>query len=267
MGARRKYLTIARASLQIVFAYRAGFLLNMVGTVFYVVAMFYLWQTIFAGNSAAMAGFTWSQMKAYILVAFVLNSLMSWYDEGWTGRDIREGQIATDLCRPMDIQASRFGMAIGPLPTELLTALLVGAAVILAFGGVEAPADPLHAALFVVSAGLATFIKFGLIWCVSMAAFWTTSLFGVVSARVAIQNIFSGALIPLAFFPDWLRLLSGILPFQAMVSTPALTYLGKFDGPTTALMLGIQAAWAVGLILLGRLLWSRAVRVVTIYGG
>ncbi len=266
MGARRKYATIAKASLEIVFAYRAGFLLNMVGTVFYVVAMFYLGQTIFGGNPS-MQRFTWPQMKAYLLTAFVLNSLMSWYDEGWMGRDIREGQIATDLARPMDIQASRFAQAIGPLPTELFTAIVVGAAVVVAFGGIEFPADPAHAGLFVVSAALATLVKFGLIWCASMAAFWTTSLFGIVTMRVAIQNIFSGALIPLVFFPDWLQAIAAILPFQGMVSTPALTYLGKFDAPTMALMLGVQAAWAIGLILFGRLLWRRAVRAVTIYGG
>ena len=63
------------------------------------------------------------------------------------------------------------------------------------------------------------------------------------------------------------RAIAAVLPFQGMISTPALTYLGKLDGPTTALMLAVQAAWAVGLIVLGRLVWGRAVRVVTINGG
>jgi ABC-type uncharacterized transport system permease subunit len=39
------------------------------------------------------------------------------------------------------------------------------------------------------------------------------------------------------------------------------------DAPTTALMLGVQAFWAIGLILLGRLVWRGAQRVVTINGG
>jgi len=76
-----------------------------------------------------------------------------------------------------------------------------------------------------------------------------------------------GALIPLVFFPDWLRAMAAVLPFQGMVSTPALVYLGMMDGPTTALMLGVQAFWAIGLILLGRLVWRSAQRVVTINGG
>jgi ABC-2 type transport system permease protein len=110
-------------------------------------------------------------------------------------------------------------------------------------------------------------IKFGIIYCVSMTAFYTTGLMGVSFGRVAITNLFSGALIPLVFFPDWLRATAAVLPFQGMISTPALTYLGMMDLSTTLIMLGVQAAWAVGLILLGRLVWRSASKAVTINGG
>jgi ABC-2 type transport system permease protein len=100
-----------------------------------------------------------------------------------------------------------------------------------------------------------------------MAAFWTTGMEGVSNARMAIQNIFSGALIPLVFFPDWLRAIASVLPFQGMISTPALTYLGEMDAPTTTFMIVSQAVWAFGLLLFGRLLWRSAVKAVTINGG
>ena len=267
MGRYRKYASIARTSLEITFVYRAGFVLNMLGTIFYVVAMFYLWQTIFLGSPNALGGFTWPEMKAYLLVSFLLNSLMTWFAEWNMSMDIKEGRVATDLARPMDFQASRMATAFGPVPFEFSSALVVGAIVATVFGGIALPADPLHLVVFLFSAFLATLIKFGLVYCVSMTAFWTTGIDGIMVGRVAIQNIFSGALIPLVFFPDWLRAIAAVLPFQGMISTPALTYLGKMDGPTTALMICIQAIWAVGLILLGRLVWRGAVRAVTINGG
>ncbi len=267
MRIHRKYVSIARTSLSITFVYRAGFVLNMVGSIFYVVAMFYLWQTIFLGSPGALSGFTWPQMKAYLLVAFLLNSLMTWYAEWNMSQDLREGRVATDLARPMDFQASRLASAVGPVPFEFCSAVAVGAIVAAVFGGIAMPADPLHLALFLVSAALATLIKFGIVYCVSMTAFWTTGVEGIQVGRIAVQNIFSGALIPLVFFPDWLRTLAAVLPFQGMVSTPALTYLGMMDGPTTALMIGVQAVWAIGLILLGRLAWRSAVKAVTINGG
>jgi ABC-2 type transport system permease protein len=262
----RKYVSIARASLSVIFVYRAGFALNMIGSVFYVVAMFYLWQTIFLGTGA-LGGFTWPEMKAYLLVAFLLNSLMTWYDEWIMGQDVREGRVATDLARPIDFQAKRFADAVGPIPFELFSALVVGAVVVVVFGGIALPADPLHLGLFMVSAVLATLLKFAIVYCVSMTAFWTTGMYGIVVARSAIQNLFSGALIPLVFFPGWLQGIAAALPFQGLISTPALTYLGMQDLRTTFLMMSIQAVWAIGLLLLGRLLWRGAVRAVTINGG
>jgi ABC-2 type transport system permease protein len=267
VGGFRKYRSLARTSLEITFVYRAGFAVNMIGTIFYVVAMFYLWQTIFLGNPGSLGGFTWPEMKAYLLVAFLLNSLLTWYQEWVMGEDIREGIVAVDLARPIDFQASRFARAIGPVPFEFISAIAVGAIVAFAFGGITLPADPAHVGLFLISAALATLIKFGIVYCVSMAAFWTTGTEGITVGRMAVQNLFSGALIPLVFFPDWLRGIAAVLPFQALISTPALTYLGKLDGPTTALMLAVQAGWAVALIVLGRLVWRRAVRAVTINGG
>jgi ABC-2 type transport system permease protein len=267
VGGFRKYRSLARTSLEITFVYRSSFAVNMIGTIFYVVAMFYLWQTIFLGNPGSLGGFTWPEMKAYLLVAFLLNSLLTWYQEWVMGEDIRQGVVAVDLARPMDFQASRFARAIGPVPFEFSSALAVAAIVALAFGGIALPGDPAHVGLFLISATLATLIKFGIVYCVSMLAFWTTGTEGITVGRMAVQNIFSGALIPLVFFPDWLRGIAAVLPFQGLISTPALTYLGKLDGPTTALMLGVQAGWAVGLILFGRLVWRKAVRAVTINGG
>jgi ABC-2 type transport system permease protein len=262
-----KYLAFAKASFRIIFVYRAAFAMNMLGMIFYVFAMFYLWQTIFLGSPGALSGFTWPEMKAYLLLAFLLSSMLTWYDEWVMGQDVREGRVAIDLARPIDFQMKRFAEAFGPIPFEITASLSVGIGVAFLFGGIALPSDPARLGLFVISAGLATMIKFGLIYCVSMTAFYTTGLMGVTFGRVAIMNLFSGALIPLVFFPDWLRATAAVLPFQGMVSTPALTYLGMTDMPTTLLMIGIQAVWAVGLLLLGRLIWRGASRAVTINGG
>ena len=52
-------------------------------------------------------------------------------------------------------------MPSGPIPFEFFSALVVGVVVATVFGGIALPADPLHLALFLVSAVLATLIKFG----------------------------------------------------------------------------------------------------------
>ena len=92
MSGFRKYWSLARTSLEITFVYRTSFVLNMIGTIFYVFAMFYLWQTIFLGTGA-LGGFSWPEMKAYLLVSFLLTSLMTWYNEWIMSADLREGSV------------------------------------------------------------------------------------------------------------------------------------------------------------------------------
>ena len=158
MPGLRKYVSVARTSLEITFVYRAGFFVNMIGTIFYVVAMFYLWQTIFLGNPGSLGGFTWPEMKAYLLVSFLLSSILTWYDEWIMSQDVREGRVAIDLARPIDFQATRLATAAGPIGFEAISAIAVALIVAFVFGGAALPSDPTRFGLFIVSCALATLI-------------------------------------------------------------------------------------------------------------
>ncbi len=44
-----------------------------------------------------------------------------------------------------------------------------------------------------------------------------------------ISGIFSGALIPLDFFPHWLQVAQFFLPFQYMAYMPAMVFTGQYS--------------------------------------
>ncbi len=267
MSGLRKYVSFARTSLEITFVYRAGFVLNMIGTIFYVVAMFYLWQTIFLGNPGSLGGFTWPEMKAYLLVSFLLSSLLTWYDEWIMSQDMREGRVAIDLARPIDFQATRLATAIGPIGFEAISAIAVALIVAFVFGGAALPSTrALRAVRRFVRPGDAHQVRPRLL-----------RLDDRVLDHEHRRHHGRPPRHPehLLGRPDPARLLPGlapsvaarVLPFPAMISTPALVYLGKLDAPSTAVAIGVQIVWAVGLLILGRLAFRQAVKVVTIHGG
>ena len=68
----------------------------------------------------------------------------------------------------------------------------------------------------------------------------------------------SGLLLPLAFFPGWLRTILEFLPFQAVASIPLQIYIGKLSGAAIGQAFLIQIAWLIGLYVLGRWFWKRA---------
>ena len=69
-----------------------------------------------------------------------------------------------------------------------------------------------------------------------------------------------GAYVPIVFFPAWLETLCRVLPFAWMVQVPIEMWLGEHRGIDLLVVYAAQAAWLLGLVVIGRLVLARAVR-------
>ncbi|MDP9418152.1 MAG: ABC-2 family transporter protein [Actinomycetota bacterium] len=264
-SSRRAYRALAVAAFRSLMAYRLQFTLGLLGSVFTLLSMLYLWRTILKGGHAP-AGFGWPQMKAYLLVAFLANAVVSAYTDYRMASRIRDGLVAVDLTKPVDYQRARFAEALGYAVFEVAVGLGVVAAAVAVFGAVPLPPAPMLA-LFLISAVLVVPLKFSLVYISALACFWTQNYMGVHWARLALMQLFSGAMVPLALFPDWLRWIAEALPFQGMVYTPALIFIDRLHGPELWLRLAVQAGWAIALWYGAQLAWDSALRRLTVHGG
>lgn len=260
-----RYAALASAAVQQRMAYRNAFLLSVVSQLLVALSLIYLWQAVYAGRPA-LSGFTWPELKTYLLLTFFTNVVIGWHSEMAVVGRILDGSVAIDLLKPLDFQAARLVEILGVALFEGAVMLLVLAVLALALGGIEFPPDLATLGLALLSFGLGALIKFGVLYLTCMLAFWTNNGWGIVHARMAVTQLFSGALVPLTFMPEWLRGLAEALPFQGMVYLPSTIYLGRLgDGVFGAL--GSQAAWAVALLVTSRLAFAQAMRKVTIHGG
>jgi ABC-2 type transport system permease protein len=73
--------------------------------------------------------------------------------------------------------------------------------------------------------------------------------------------------IPINFFPDWLREVAHALPFAAILQTPVDVWLGKHEGWRLAGVLALQVFWALVLLGLGRLALRAGARRLEVQGG
>ncbi|KIR66373.1 ABC transporter permease [Micromonospora haikouensis] len=261
----RPYRAMARIAWRNALAYRVPFLMSLSMLVFNLVAMFALWRALL-GDGNSLAGFTWPQMKAYLLVSFFTNCLVSTFTDFAMASRIRSGAVAVDLVKPVDYQKGRFAEALGFALLETVAAATVCAVVLVAFGGVPLP-PPGRLALFVASLAAVVPLKFLIVYMCGLLCFWTQNYLGISLARVAVSGILSGATVPLAFFPAWLRHVAEVLPFQAVTNTPAMLFLGRSPGLPGALAVAVQLLWVVALWWLARRLWHVAVRRLTVHGG
>lgn len=263
---RPKYLSIFITALQQAVAYRARTFLTLLANLIWVVMVYYLWRTVYAGNTA-IQGFTWTQMRSYILLSYAINMLLSFPSAGRMMARVRTGEVAQDLLLPVNYLYGQFALALGAAVVEGgLSALFTLALGILVFDLLP-PVSPAAMALFLISIGLGFLIKFLVAFMTTLLCFWTVNSLGLLWAQGAVIHLFSGTLIPLAFFPGGLRTLAEWLPFQGIVYTPVMIYLGRIQGPALLQALAVQVIWVVVLWVSARLFWARAVRALEIQGG
>ncbi|MBW5449023.1 antibiotic transporter permease [Cohnella sp. CFH 77786] len=257
---------MAVCSMQNSLAYRFSYIMNLTSGLITLVSLFYLWKAVFRGRTE-MAGFTWQEMQTYLLVTFFLGCLLSWYSEGRISGKILDGSVSLDLLKPLDFQKARFAETVGSLAIEGVVSGIMITGLLGATAGISVPHSPLVWVQFLMSTAASVMVKFGIVYMTGLICFWTTGSFGVVWARIAVTNLLSGALVPLAFLPEWLQKLAEVLPFQAIVHVPASIFLGKYSAPDAAGMIVLQFAWAAVLWMCGKWMWKGAVRQITVHGG
>jgi ABC-2 type transport system permease protein len=177
---------------------------------------------------------------------------------------IRTGDVAIDLYRPADLQLWWLAADLGRAGFQLLGRGVVPFAFGAVFFEVALPSDPLVWAAFLVAVVLGVVVGFGIRYLVALSAFWLMDGTGVVQMAWLAGFFCSGMLLPLNVFPGELGDVVRALPWSSLLQAPADLLLGTADPlPTFA----FQAAWAVALLALGRLVQSAATRRVVVQGG
>jgi ABC-2 type transport system permease protein len=213
-----------------------------------------------------VGGYDARDAVTYVWLAQAL--LMTVYIFGWQelALRVRDGSIATDLARPLDPQRYWLAFDLGRAPYHLVfrgvLPFLVGAAIF----ELHYP-TPLDVGAFVVSVALAVVVSFGFRFLYNAAAFWLVDVRGVVTVAITVVVFFSGMVLPLAFFPAWLRTIAHALPFASILQTPIDVWLGKYHGASLAGVVALQVVWALVLLGLGRLALRAGSRKLVVQGG
>lgn len=261
-----KYASLARVSLQQAISYRWTTLFNVALTFIWVFVLYFLWRAAYA-DRPAIEGYSWREMRTYVVLAFGINALVGWRVGIQMMDTIRTGEVAREMVRPLNYCGTQLAQAIGFAIIEGLVSLSLTLAVGVLLIRLQPPVSAEAAVLFAFSMMLGFLTKALIIFLVSLVSFWTLSGLGVMWSQEALIQILSGTIIPLALMPGWLRIVSELLPMRGIVSTPVTLYLGKADPGAAATLLGIQVAWLAALWLLANLAWRKAFTVVDIQGG
>ncbi|AFZ66238.1 ABC transporter permease [Deinococcus peraridilitoris] len=263
MTERAVYGGFVRLRFLDLIANRTRFLIGIMSYFIYVSVYAAIYRAIYQGQQE-VAGLSLLGALTYVALAWVLRSLYTNALDREVTEDVRRGDIALFLLRPVDYPWSKLAGAAGEALVRALLFTLPSGAVILMVYRALPPASPGAALGFLVGAVLAFTVYSQLNLLVGIAAAFTEHTIGLQRAKNAMVDLLGGVLIPLPFFPEWAQGVLAWLPFQAVAYTPVAIYLGRTDVVSGLL---VQTAWSAALFVLVRLLWRRALDRLTVHGG
>lgn len=262
----RSYIPIARGTFMVGLVYRFGFLFTILGNIVYLGVAYYLWKSIYR-YSDVIRGMTFNETFLYVGLGSAVFILLKTYADWYLHYEIREGIIAMYLTKPIDLQTYMLFANFGSLLMNLLAITLPTAIMLALVFQIKIPFGA-GIFLFPVSLLLAFLVSFAIDYVIGLMGFYSESVWGLSTTKEIIVTVFSGALIPLQFFPDAIQKVLFWLPFQAIYHTPIMMLTRPDQGLDVFLpMMLVQAGWAAVLLIFGRLFYNQAVKVLRIAGG
>ncbi|MDE6636355.1 MAG: ABC-2 family transporter protein, partial [Lachnospiraceae bacterium] len=96
---------------------------------------------------------------------------------------------------------------------------------------------------------------------------WFRNAFFLNNINSVLLNLFSGATVPIWFFPRGLKALSDFLPFRYIVFEPVSILLGTKDSSEIIFVLWMQILWIAILYSAVTFIWNRGRHKIMIQGG
>jgi ABC-2 type transport system permease protein len=260
------YLALLSRTFRLQFQYRGETFFRIAGNIIRIYIQVCIWAALLGVSGAADGDVTLPDMVTYVAAAFVLRTLTRTTLAHKLADRVRDGSVAVDLIRPVPLIGYMF---FEQLSENLFALVFSGLPVIIvscAFWGLVLP-SALNLALFILSALLAVLLMFYIEYIFGLFVFWIKNGTHMVMLVGGLFTVFSGATVPLWFYPPALAAVCEWLPFRLIAFEPISVYLGKYDAWQALRVILLQLVWAAVLIVSERLVWRAVQRRMFIQGG
>jgi viologen exporter family transport system permease protein len=253
------YVTMMRTAVVAQLQYRVAQYFYMLGMIAEPVIYLVVWSTIANSHGGSVNGITAGQFAAYYIVwTLVRNMNIVFGAPFWEWR-IREGRLAGDLLRPLNIL--HYDLAFFAGWKFVVVGLWIPIAI-----GLSAVFHPdlhpsaLEIVVFICAIWGAYFVRTMFQATIGMLNFWTTRGAAAFDLYMATEMLLSGRLVPLRLMPGWVQTLADFLPFKWTFGFPIESLVGHMSTRSLFLGLGAQVMWtAIGYVLF-TFAWRAAIK-------
>lgn len=260
------YLAILKSRLSILFQYRLSAIAGLCTQVFWGAVKVMIFKAFYL-NAKTLEPITLSQTITFIWISQALFVLIPWNVDKELEAQIKKGDIAYELTRPIDLYCLWFfrSIAMRIVPTLLRAVPLF--IVVFFLWGWPPPISFDAGILFFISLLLSFLLSSAITAFLITTFFWTISGEGIQRLMPHFVTLLSGSIIPLPFFPKWLQPIINWQPFRGIIDIPSRIYTGIISLNEVIYYLSFQMGWFIIFLFLGFFLMKKALKTFVIQGG
>jgi len=265
----KAYLSIFRLRFAVQLQYRAAALAAFFTQLFFGFIIVMVFQAFYAASNRIQP-MSLAQAVTYTWLGQASFRMQPYYGDTEVINMIRSGNIAYELCRPLDLYVLWYVRLLSQriVPTMLSGIPLLTIALLLPSGyGAAPPASFAAGGVWLISMFLALLLGCAISNLITVSTLWTIAGDGMQRIFPAVIMVFSGINVPLAFFPDWAQTILRILPFSGLIDLPFRLYLGMVPAASILVFGLLQLFWTAVFVLVGMAVLRSGKRRVTIQGG
>ena len=262
----RPYWVIFSARFRALLQYRAAAVAGIATQLFWGLVR----MMIFAGfyhSTTLSQPMTYSEVVTYVWLGQAMLLLVIFRADPDIRGLIDTGAVAYELARPLDLYALWYFRALAARTAPVVLRIVPVFFFAGLFLGLEAPASPTCAVLWVVSSAAAALLSASFATLLTISLLWTLAGDGINRLSFGLIWVLSGIVIPLPLFPEWMQPALEILPFRGLMDTPFRIYMNHIPPDQAVFAIAHQLAWTVALVILGRIVLSFGTRRLVSQGG
>jgi ABC-2 type transport system permease protein len=259
----KKYAILFWVNVKAQFAYRGIVLEVVFDYIMELILLLLLWRAIY-GDNQILYGRSFSQMKGYLIASCTISYFFSYPSIQFLSLDIRNGEIAYTLIKPIDFQVQFFFKCLGRTVSYMIIVLPM-CIIFARLSGATSSGNWIFAVASLLT-GVIICICFD--FFLGIICFWTENSWGIALARQVVLQYLSGAFVPLDCFPTQFTVIfrdylpfSGIVYFPVQFATCAYTFSYFLN------RMLLQTVWCLVFIILGRILYLIAKKKTFVNGG
>ncbi len=267
---RNVYLNFAAKSFQKQLAYKFEYFVGVLNGLLFIFVFTSLWKGIYEhSTSSAIAegvSFSKEQMQTYAVYAILFRISMTMDDNSITQK-VRTGAISMDLIKPVNFFFMSLSENLGQTMFHWFTRVIPVLMVTLVMFEAPLPTGISNYALAMVAWVFGYLIMVTLNFAVGLLAFWFIETFSFQLMKYGLITLFSGGILPIDFFPEWLKPTVAMLPFQYILYVPTSIFIGHIDGGAALSMIALQGVWVALLGLICFTMWRAGQKKLIVQGG